>query len=157
MPQRSPANPYRGSDGRYYSPFGIAQSVWNIPFYLAGRTVAARLGSRIGGPDTIAKAAVALATVPAVALLGLACFTLLLELGAAPDRAAATIVLLVLATPLWPYSGFGFNQPLAAMFLWCSVLARSRAVAAAAARSCCRESSPVSRSSPGTKWFSRPR
>ena len=114
---------YQGRYGLYYSPFGIAQSVWNIPFYLAGRTVAARLGSRIGGPDTIAKAAVALATVPAVALLGLACFTLLLELGAAPDRAAATIVLLVLATPLWPYSGFGFNQPLAAMFLWCSVLA----------------------------------
>jgi hypothetical protein len=29
---------------------------------------------------------------------------------------------LVFATPLWPYSGFGFNQPLAALLLWTSVL-----------------------------------
>ena len=113
---------YRGRNGSYYSPFGIAQSVWNIPFYLAGRVAAGRRATRIGGPDTIVKAAVALATVPAVALLGWACFSLLLHLGAAPDRAAATVVLLVLATPLWPYSGFGFNQPLTGMFLWCSVL-----------------------------------
>jgi hypothetical protein len=113
---------YRGRNGSYYSPFGIAQSVWNIPFYLGGRAVTARVGPRIGGPDTLVKAAVALATVPAVALLGWACFSLLLELGAAPDRAAATVLLLVVATPLWPYSGFGFNQPLAGMFLWFSVL-----------------------------------
>jgi hypothetical protein len=113
---------YRGRNGSYYSPFGIAQSVWNIPFYLAGRAVASRLGTRIGRADTLPKAAVALATIPAVALLGWACFSLLLELGAAPDRAAATVLLLVVATPLWPYSGFGFNQPLAAMFLWVSVL-----------------------------------
>lgn len=35
---------YRGVDGRYYSPFGIAQSIWNIPFYLAGRAAAERIG-----------------------------------------------------------------------------------------------------------------
>jgi len=113
---------YRGRNGSFYSPFGIAQSVWNIPFYLVGREVAARLGPRIGGPDTLVKAAVALATVPAVALLGWACFSLLLALGAAPARAVVTVLLLVLATPLWPYSRFGFNQPLAALFLWCAVL-----------------------------------
>ena len=27
---------FRGADGRYYSPFGILQSIYNIPFYVAG-------------------------------------------------------------------------------------------------------------------------
>ena len=31
---------FRGREGRYYSPFGIAQSVWNLPFFLAGRALA---------------------------------------------------------------------------------------------------------------------
>ena len=26
---------HRGADGRYYSPFGVAQSLCNLPFYLA--------------------------------------------------------------------------------------------------------------------------
>ena len=113
---------YRGRDGRYYSPFGIAQSIWNIPFYLAGRAMSSRVALSKGRADTIAKATVALATVPAVALLAWVCFSILLRLGADPTRALVTGILLVVATPLWPYSGFGFNQPLAALFLWASVL-----------------------------------
>jgi hypothetical protein len=113
---------YRGIDGRYYSPFGVAQSVWNVPFYLAGRAAGARIGGRLAA-DAIPKAAVALATVPAIALLALVCFHLLLRLGAAPLRASGTVLLMIFATPLWPYSGFGFNQPLAALFLWTAVLA----------------------------------
>lgn len=35
---------------------------------------------------------------------------------------SSTVLLLVFGTPLWPYSGFGFNQPLAALFLWSAVL-----------------------------------
>ena len=33
-----PAGPggLRGADGRYYSPFGVLQSIYNIPFYVAG-------------------------------------------------------------------------------------------------------------------------
>ena len=27
---------HRGRDGRYYAPFGLGQSIYNIPFYLAG-------------------------------------------------------------------------------------------------------------------------
>jgi hypothetical protein len=112
---------YRGRDGRYYSPFGIAQSVWNIPFYLIGRAATAIAGSP-GNADTVPKAVVALATVPAVALLGWICFELALELGAAPAKAATTVLLLIVGTPLWPYSRFGFNQPLTAMFLWAAIL-----------------------------------
>ena len=53
-------NHHRGVDGRYYSPFGIGQSIFNIPFYLAGRAAHQRLGVRIGRSETIDKAAVAL-------------------------------------------------------------------------------------------------
>ena len=28
---------HRGADGRYYSPFGVAQSLYNVPFYLAAK------------------------------------------------------------------------------------------------------------------------
>lgn len=112
---------YRGVDGQYYSPFGVAQSIWNIPFYLAGRALASYVGAGIG-PDVIPKATVALGTVPAVALLAWVSFQLLLALGATPSKAVGTVLLLIFATPLWPYSGFGFNQPLMALFLWAAVL-----------------------------------
>ena len=112
---------YRGVDGRYYSPFGIAQSIWNVPFYLAGR-LAARGVARADTAAAIPKAVVALGTIPAVALLAWCAFHLMLALGAVPSRAADTAILLVFATPLWPYSRFGFNQPLAALLLWTAVL-----------------------------------
>ncbi|HWJ55630.1 MAG TPA: hypothetical protein VNR90_05415, partial [Vicinamibacterales bacterium] len=113
---------YRGVDGRYYSPFGIAQSVWNVPFYLAGRLAA----SQVARPQTAAsipKAVVTLGTVPAVALLAWILYSLVIALGGLPTAAARTAVLSVFATPLWPYSGFGFNQPLAALWLWAAILA----------------------------------
>jgi hypothetical protein len=117
----SPA--YRGRDGQYYSPFGIAQSIWNIPFYVAGRAIGARLGGSLGNSDAVPKAVVGLATVPAVSLLGWIAYASLLELGAAPRRAVLIALVLVFATPFWPYSKFGFNQPLTATFLWGGVLA----------------------------------
>ena len=116
---------YRGLDGRYYSPFGIAQSIWNVPFYLAGRTVAHSLRGRTAA--AVPKAVVALGTIPAVALLAWTSFELLLVLGAAPVQAADAAILAVFATPLWPYSGFGFDQPLAGLFLWTGILCAARA------------------------------
>jgi hypothetical protein len=116
---------YRGLDGRYYSPFGIAQSIWNVPFYLAGRAAARHLQGRTAA--AIPKAIVALGTVPAVALLAWASFELLIVLGAAPLRAVDAAIVAVFATPLWPYSGFGFDQPLAGLFLWAAVLCTARA------------------------------
>ena len=113
---------YRGVDGRSYSPFGIAQSIWNIPFYLAGR-LAARAIARADTAAAVPKAVVTLGTIPAVALLAWCAFQLLLALNATPSRAADVAILLVFATPLWPYSGFGFNQPLAALLLWSAILA----------------------------------
>jgi hypothetical protein len=116
---------YRGVDGRYYSGFGIAQSIWNIPFYLAGRAVAAHV-HRADTAAAIPKAVVTLGTIPAVALLGWCAFSLIVALGGSVRPAAVTALLLIVATPFWPYSRFGFNQPLAALFLWTSVLGAIR-------------------------------
>ena len=51
---------HRGADGRYYSPFGVAQSLYNIPFYLAAKLFVGLTGVRIGKPDSVPKAFVAL-------------------------------------------------------------------------------------------------
>jgi hypothetical protein len=127
---------YQGIDGRYYSGFGLAQSIWNVPFYLAGRA-AARHVRQPDAAAAIPKAVVTLGTIPAVALLAWCAFALLASLGVVDRRAAAAAILLVVATPLWPYSRFGFNQPLAALLLWaavlCAVRARRDLVMAAAA------------------------
>jgi len=113
--------PYRGVDGRQYSPFGIAQSIWNVPFYVAGRRAADVMGGGKATAQTIPKAVVALGTVPAVALLAWVCFQIALALGAVPIAALRAVLLLIFGTSLWPYSGFGFNQPLTALFLWSAV------------------------------------
>lgn len=106
---------HRGADGRYYSPFGIAQSVFNIPFYLAGRT-AARLAPGLGKPDTLPKAAVAMGS--AVAAAGCVGFTyLFLVATLGRSNAGRTTLLLAFGTVLWPYAKFGFNAPLSALFL----------------------------------------
>jgi hypothetical protein len=44
----------RGIDGRFYSQFGIGQSIYNVPFYIAGARLEAVAGRRIGRPDTVA-------------------------------------------------------------------------------------------------------
>ena len=128
---------YQGVDGRYYSGFGLAQSIWNIPFYLAGRAVASHV-HRADTAAAIPKAVVVLGTIPAVALLCWSAFSLLVTLGATVRPAAAIALLLLVATPYWPYSGFGFNQPLAGLLLWTGVHAavRARRGSAAAAAAC---------------------
>jgi hypothetical protein len=108
---------HRGSDGRYYSPFGIAQSLFNIPFYIAGRGAERLTGAKVGKPDTVTKAAVAMGNT--VAAAGCVWMTFLLAgcttLG---RRGAVTAALLVaFATVLWPYSKFGFNAPLSGLCL----------------------------------------
>jgi len=115
------SNALEGVDGRYYSPFGIAQSVWDAPFYLFGRAITAA-GGRIGKPDSVPKALVALSQT----LLGAAIVWLTFRLGlaVAASRAAAGWAALTLAigSLLWPYARFGFNQPLACATLLAAVL-----------------------------------
>ncbi len=120
----------RGVDGRFYSPFGIAQSVFNIPFYLAGRWAQSVAGIRVGGPDTLAKAAVAMGGAVAAALAVWATFLLAWTLYRRADWACVAAGLLGVGTLLWPYSKFGFNQPLAALFLTLTALFLARSVRA---------------------------
>jgi hypothetical protein len=107
----------RGTDGRYYSPFGIVPSVYNVPFYLAGRCVGAAVGRGLGSPDTLPKAVVTLGGAVAAALVVWATFLLAWRLCGTARGACIAAGLLATGTLLWPYSKFGFNQPLAALFV----------------------------------------
>ena len=109
-------NQHPGVDGRYYSRFGIGQSIFNIPFYLAGRTVRQALGLRIGRSDSIDKAAVALgSTVAATGIVWVA-YLFAWRLSGSAVGARRTALALAFGTLVWPYSKFGFNVALTA---WC--------------------------------------
>ena len=112
---------FRGADGRYYSPFGILQSIYNIPFYVAGTVFVEVTGMTAGKPDSIPKAAVSLGQ----SLIGAWIIWLIfgLSLTVTGDESAAALAALTAAfgTVLWPYAKFGFNQPLACATLAAAV------------------------------------
>jgi hypothetical protein len=114
---------HRGADGRYYSPFGIAQSIYNVPFYLAAKLFAGSTRFRLGKSDSVPKAFVALGQT----LLGAVIVwqTFRLSTLVTGNVIAATLAALTLAfgSLLWPYARFGFNQPLACATLLESVIA----------------------------------
>jgi hypothetical protein len=112
---------WRGTDGRYYLPFGIAQPLYDIPFLIAGRMVSAHLGGGLGDPDALPKAAVALAnTIPSAIAVALG---YLLAWRLSRNLRASLIAALALAfgTLVWPYARFGFNAPLATAALTAGV------------------------------------
>lgn len=107
----------RGLDGRFYSQYGLGQSIVNIPFYLVGVAVRDVAGLSLGKPDTIPKAVVALGnTVTSAACVSLIWLFALALCGAARPALAAALTA-ALASPLWPYSKFGFSVPLTAVLL----------------------------------------
>ena len=108
--------PHRGVDGRFYSPFGIGQSIFNIPFYLVGRTARQVLGITLGKPDSIEKAAVAMSSAVAAAGAVWVVFLFAFRISGQIGAATLTALTLAFATLLWPYAKFGFNAPLTA---WC--------------------------------------
>lgn len=118
---------HRGADGRYYSPFGLAQSIYNIPFYLAGKAATSVMPVRIGKPDSLLKATVALGQTLLVAVLVWQIFTIAM-LVASPRAALTAALTCAFASLLWPYSSFGFNQPLAAVTLLAAVGSAIRGV-----------------------------
>jgi len=105
----------RGRDGRYYSPFGLAQAVFNIPFYVAAVTLE-RAGVRAGREDSLEKAFVALSSTVAAAAAIWALYVFAWRLTRSSSAAARLALVVGVGTPLWPYSKFGFNAPLAAWF-----------------------------------------
>jgi hypothetical protein len=117
---------YRGVDGRVYSPFGLLQSLYDIPFYVAGRAVQ-RMTSRGGPSDTIPKAMVALANTLPMAAAAWLVFLIASRLwGSVPDAAIAALAI-ALGSICWVYAKFGYNAPLATA---CLAAATHEAIAA---------------------------
>jgi hypothetical protein len=111
---------HRGRDGRYYSPFGIGQSLCNIPFYVSAKALAALTGLRIGKSDSLDKAFVALGQTVVGAAIVWQVFRVGVALTGDLISSAFAALTLAFGSILWPYAGFGFNQPLACLTLLCA-------------------------------------
>lgn len=111
----------RGADGRYYSPFGIGQSLYNVPFYLAGRATTALTGLRAGRSDSLVKAAVAMGQTLVAATIVWQTFALAVMVTGRVSSSAMAALTLAFASVLWPYARFGFNQPLACATLLAAI------------------------------------
>ena len=108
---------YRGPDGQYYSPFGIFQALWNIPFYVAGRAAYALLPARGMSLEMVTKAAVALGNACTAALAVWLVWWIAASAASTARGALAAALTAGFATSLWPYSKFGFNVPLSALLI----------------------------------------
>jgi len=106
-----------GLDGRPYSRYGIGQALYNVPFYLAGKAAVRAIGHPIGRPDSIPKAVVALGSAVAAAGCVLVVWLLSQRVGATPRGALVAAASAAVASPLWPYSKFGFSTALTALIL----------------------------------------
>ena len=110
------ASSIAGRDGRAYSPFGLGQSIYNVPFYLAGRTIEGRMG-KLGRNGSVTRATVALGSTVAAAAGVAVAFLFAWRLSGSMDASIVTAFALAFGTVLWPYSKFGFNAPLVTVLL----------------------------------------
>jgi hypothetical protein len=110
---------HRGTDGRYYSPYGIGHPLYAVPFYLAGRVTEEATGLSVGKPEALRKAFFVLGNAVAAAATVWLTFLFSLRLGGSARAAVGTALTLGFATLLWPYAKMGFNAPVAALtLLW---------------------------------------
>lgn len=107
----------RGVDGRFYSQYGLGQSLYNIPFYLGGVAARDLAGVSIGKPDTIPKAVVALGNTVTSAACVAVIWLFAFALSGAARPALVAALAAAFASPLWPYSKFGFSVPLTTLLL----------------------------------------
>jgi hypothetical protein len=108
---------HQGRDGRYYAPFGLGQSIYNVPFYLAGKAVVRVTGIRLGKPDSVPKAFVALGTTVVGAAIVRELFRFAMTITGSLPASLGAAIAMAFGSVLWPYARFGFNQPLAALAL----------------------------------------
>jgi hypothetical protein len=110
-------NHHLGIDGRYYTHFGIGQSIFNIPLYLAGLMVHRFGGLHIGRSDSLEKAAVSLGSTVCAAGIVWVVYLFAWRLSGNAAGARRTALALALGTLIWPYSKFGFNVALTGLCL----------------------------------------
>src|SRR5205814_693227 len=108
---------YRGRDGRYYAPFGIGQSIYNVPFFVTVKLITAVTHLRVGKSDSIAKAITALGQTLLGAAIVWETYRLALMVANEIGPAGWAALTLALGSLLCPYARFGFNQPLACFTL----------------------------------------
>lgn len=112
----------------YYSKYGIALTLAELPFYVVGKHVAHHLPPALAHVTATAFASLTNVVVTALALWLF--FLLAFEIGAGVRGAVVATVLVGLASPLWPYAKSDFTEPLATLGLLGAVLflvrARSR-------------------------------
>lgn len=114
-----------GVNGGFYSKYGIAQSLAEIPFYALGQALAPHITAPLGHKITIA---LTLLTNPLITALAVLLFYLLAcALGAGTRGAVVAALLIGVASPYWPYAKTDFSEPLSALALTGAVLYLVRA------------------------------
>ena len=104
-----------GVGGGFYSKYGIAQSVAEIPQYVVGQAVAAL--QRPPMAQALALAVTMLTNPLIMALAVWLFFQLAFELSPRVRTATIAAVMVGLASPLWPYAKTDFSEPLSALAL----------------------------------------
>jgi hypothetical protein len=114
-----------GVGGGFYSKYGIAQSIVEIPLYVLGQHLATWAQPPLA---RVLALAVTMLTNPLLTALALWLFFLLAE-EIAPCRRGATLatVLLGVASPYWPYAKTDFSEPLSALAFTGAILYLVRA------------------------------
>ncbi len=114
-----------GVHGGFYSKYGLAQSLAEIPLYVLGQAIAPHVAASLG--STLAIALALLTSSVVTALAALLFFLLAYELTRNPRGAALATLLVGLASPYWPYAKTDFSEPLSTLALTGAVLFLVRA------------------------------
>ncbi len=114
-----------GVNGGFYSKYGIAQSLAEIPLYAFGQALTPHLAISLG--PTLAIALTLLTNSVVTALAVLLFFLLAYELAGDLRGALLAALLVGVASPYWPYAKTDFSEPLSALALTGAVLFLVRA------------------------------
>lgn len=109
-----------GAGGGFYSKYGIAQSIAELPLLALGQLIAAHVTPPLG--DQVALAVTMLTNPIIMALAVWLFFLLAFEVGAGVRGAVLAAALLGAASPLWPYAKTDFSEPLSTLGLIGAVL-----------------------------------
>lgn len=101
----------QGADGKFYSKFGIGQSLIEAPFYALARAVAPKEDG--SGYRYSFLYFITVLSVPAASALACVFFlSLLCVAGFDKITSMTTTLLFAFATMIWPYAKLGFSEPL---------------------------------------------